>query len=143
VTRQSTGSSSRGGGPRRGWATVSAMTKTTQLLGAYGEELAAAHLVKAGMVVLDRNWRCSYGEIDIIARDGEVVVFCEVKTRRSTTFGTPAEAIVAAKAHRLRKLAGVWLSISTTRPREIRFDVVSVLPGHAGTPQIEHIKAAF
>jgi putative endonuclease len=119
------------------------MTKTTQLVGAHGEELAAAHLVEAGLVLLDRNWRCRYGEVDIIARDGEIVVFCEVKTRRGTEFGTPAEAIVAAKARRLRKLAGVWLSMSTLRPSEIRFDVVSVLRGRQGAPQIEHVKAAF
>lgn len=94
-------------------------------------------------MLLDRNWRCRYGEVDIIARDGEILVFCEVKTRRGTEFGTPAEAIVAAKARRLRKLAGVWLSMSTLRPSEIRFDVVSVLRGRQGAPQIEHVKAAF
>jgi putative endonuclease len=119
------------------------MTKTSQILGAHGEDLAAAYLTGTGMVLLDRNWRCPYGEIDIIARDGDIVVFCEVKTRRGTLFGPPAEAVVGAKARRLRKLAGLWLSNSTVRPREIRFDVVSVLPLQQGSAQIQHLKAAF
>ncbi|MBA2716596.1 MAG: YraN family protein, partial [Propionibacteriales bacterium] len=58
-------------------------------LGDYGERLAAAHLVEKGLVVLDRNWRCSAGEIDIVAADGNTVVVCEVKTRSSCRFGTP------------------------------------------------------
>src|SRR5690242_15929314 len=83
---------------------VSGMTKVRQALGAWGERLAAAHLVGAGMVVLDRNWRGAGGEIDIIARDGDAVVFCEVKTRRGTAYGTPAEAIGWAKVRKLRHL---------------------------------------
>ena len=74
-------------------------------LGAYGERVAAAHLVAAGMTVLDRNWRCPIGEIDIVARDGDVLVVCEVKTRRGDGFGHPLEAVTARKAARLRRLA--------------------------------------
>ena len=59
-------------------------------VGRYGEDVAARHLTEAGLVVLERNWRCREGEIDIVARDGDVLVVCEVKTRRSTTYGTPA-----------------------------------------------------
>ena len=75
------------------------------VLGASGEDLACAHLVRRGMVVLDRNWRCPHGEIDVVARDGDVLVVCEVKTRRSLTHGDPVEAVTAAKVARLRRLA--------------------------------------
>src|ERR1700691_3807011 len=73
-------------------------------VGRYGENVAALHLVEAGLEVLDRNWRCAAGEIDIVAREGDVVVICEVKTRSSTTFGAPQEAITPVKAARLRQL---------------------------------------
>jgi len=119
------------------------MTKATQAVGAYGERLAARHLHDVGMVVLDRNWRCAHGEIDIIARDGEVVVFCEVKTRRGDAFGEPLEAVVATKARRLRRLAARWLSTTGARPAEIRFDVVSVLPQRRGAARVEHLRGAF
>jgi putative endonuclease len=119
------------------------MTKVTQAVGAWGERLAAAHLVATGMVLLDRNWRGAAGEIDIIARDGDSVVFCEVKTRRGSTFGTPAEAVARAKVRRLRQLAAQWLAISGIRPREVRFDVVSVLARRGDEPVIDHIRGAF
>jgi putative endonuclease len=119
------------------------MTKGRQALGAYGERLAARHLTEAGMVVLDRNWRCRHGEIDIIARDGGAVVFCEVKTRRHDGFGTPADAVVGRKARRLRRLAAQWLATSGVRPDEVRFDVVSVLPQPEGTATVEHLRGAF
>jgi Holliday junction resolvase-like predicted endonuclease len=69
------------------------MTQAKDAVGAYGERVALAHLVEQGMVVLDRNWRCRTGEIDLILRDGSDLVFCEVKTRRGNRFGTPAEAV--------------------------------------------------
>jgi putative endonuclease len=71
------------------------------------------------------------------------VVFCEVKTRRSALFGSPAEAVSPAKVRRLRRLAGRWLAESAVRPREIRFDVVSVLPQPRGAAVVEHLRAAF
>jgi putative endonuclease len=119
------------------------MTKVTQAVGAWGERLAVAHLVEAGMVVLDRNWRGSSGEVDIIARDGDAVVFCEVKTRRGTSFGPPAAAIAPNKVHRLRQLAAQWLAVAGIRPSEVRFDVVSVLAPRGAAPQIEHLRNAF
>lgn len=119
------------------------MTNARQAVGEYGERLAARHLVEAGLVVLDRNWRTSAGEIDIIARDGDVLVFCEVKTRRGLAFGAPAEAVVAAKAARLRRLAAQWLSRAGVRPREVRFDVVEVLSPLRGVPQVTHVRGAF
>jgi len=119
------------------------MTRVRRAVGAYGERLAARHLAGLGLVVLARNWRCPDGEIDLILRDGDDVVFCEVKTRRSDRFGTPAEAVGAAKVRRLRRLAARWLAETAAHPREVRFDVVSVLPQTRGPARIEHIRAAF
>lgn len=119
------------------------MTNVNQAVGAYGERLAAAQLVEAGLVVLDRNWRGAAGEVDIIARDGDVLVLCEVKTRRGPGFGTPAEAVVPRKVARLRRLASEWLATSGVRPREVRFDVVEVLARPGRAPQVRHIVGAF
>lgn len=119
------------------------MTKSRKAVGGYGERLAVRHLTDAGMVPVTRNWRCSEGEIDIILWDGEDLVFCEVKTRRSGEYGTPAEAVVASKARRLRRLARRWLAGTGVHPREIRFDVVSVLPQPTGAARVEHIRGAF
>lgn len=124
-------------------STVTAMTKSRQALGAYGERLAVRHLVAAGLVPVARNWRCTEGEVDIIAWDGEDIVFCEVKTRRTGAYGTPAEAIGPAKARRLRRLAARWLAVSGSTPREVRFDVVSVLAAPRGPARVEHTRAAF
>jgi putative endonuclease len=112
-------------------------------VGAYGERVAARHLVEAGMVVLDRNWRCAHGELDIVARDGSALVFCEVKTRRGAEFGAPVEALVPTKVRRLRQLAGLWLAGSGLRPGEVRFDVLSVFPQDTGAARVEHLRGAF
>src|SRR5690349_21360716 len=126
-----------------GCATVAAMTTERRAVGAYGERLAERHLRDQGLVVLARNWRCAEGEVDLILRDGEDLVFCEVKTRRGDRFGTPAEAIGPAKVRRLRRLAARWLEQTTVRPREIRFDVVAVVLQARGTSAVEHVRAAF
>ncbi|MDQ3734482.1 MAG: YraN family protein [Actinomycetota bacterium] len=112
-------------------------------LGAHGEDLAAAHLVEAGLIVLDRNWRCSIGELDIVAREGNTLVFCEVKTRRSNAFGDPAEAVTWRKARTLRQLAGKWLSEHDEHAREVRFDVVAVLAGPDSPAAVRHLRAAL
>ena len=119
------------------------MTKERQAVGAYGERMAAQYLEAAGLVVLARNWRCGEGEVDLILLDGDDVVFCEVKTRRGGLFGTPAEAIGFSKVRRLRRVAARWLAQSPLHPREVRFDVVSVLPQPRGASVIEHVRAAF
>ena len=119
------------------------MTKVRKAVGEYGERVAERYLTAAGLVVLDRNWRCSDGELDLVLQDGPDLVFCEVKTRRSEIFGRPAEAIRAAKVHRLRKLAGRWLLATGARAREVRFDVVEVLMHQRDGVQVEHIRAAF
>ena len=119
------------------------MTRTTDAVGAYGERVAQQRLVEAGMVVLDRNWRCATGELDLVALDAGVIVFCEVKTRRGDAYGRPAEAIRPDKVRRLRRLATRWLAESEVRPRDLRFDVVEVLPQARGATLVEHIRAAF
>jgi putative endonuclease len=108
------------------------MTKARQAVGAYGERLASRYLEDEGLVILARNWRCADGEIDLVLADGPEVVFCEVKTRRTSAYGTPAEAVGPAKVQRLRRLAARWLAESRMRSREVRFDVVEVRPQRAG-----------
>ncbi|MFL6178363.1 MAG: YraN family protein [Actinomycetes bacterium] len=110
--------------------------------GKLGEDLAAAHLIGQGLIVLDRNWRCEMGELDIVARDGDALVICEVKTRSSRRFGDPLEAVTAPKAARLRRLAGRWVVEHDVRPREIRIDLVGVVLT-SGRPEIEHVRGAL
>jgi putative endonuclease len=117
-------------------------------VGRYGEDVAARHLAESGFVILHRNWRCSEGELDIVATDGDVLVFCEVKTRTSTAFGEPGEAVGFRKAARLRRLALRWLAHEREAGRcgtwsELRFDVVSVLTGGRGAAAVHHVRAAF
>jgi putative endonuclease len=119
------------------------MTNATRAVGAYGEQVAARHLTEAGLVILDRNWRCPLGELDIVARDGPVVVFCEVKTRRSGRFGEPVNAVVPGKARRLRRLAAEWLGAAGVRADEVRFDVVSVLAPRRGAAEVEHLRGVL
>jgi putative endonuclease len=119
------------------------MANTNQRVGKFGEGLAAEHLVDSGMRLVERNWRCPLGEIDIIARDGETIVFCEVKTRRGARYGTPAAAVGRVKQHRLRRLAAEWLRTTGIHAPHVRFDVVSVLPQRRGSPRVEHVKCAF
>lgn len=110
-----------------------------QVLGAYGEAIAARHLVDAGMVVLDRNWRCPAGEIDLVLRDGTTLVICEVKTRSSAAYGSPLEAVTAAKASRLRRLGAQWIAGHGVRPRDVRIDLVGVLHRPGGTVEVDHV----
>ncbi|MEO8330325.1 MAG: YraN family protein [Candidatus Nanopelagicales bacterium] len=111
-------------------------------LGRYGEDVATRHLQAQGFVVLDRNWRCDVGEIDIVAREGDTLVVCEVKTRSGTAFGSPLEAVTATKAARLRRLAACWLRAHDVHPRDIRIDVVGVIGGH-GAAEVEHVRGAI
>jgi putative endonuclease len=112
-------------------------------LGRYGEQLAEQHLLEAGFAVLDRNWRCPAGELDIVARDGRSVVFCEVKTRSSTTFGLPVEAVTERKAAKLRELALLWLRDHPGIGGDIRFDVLGVLRPRTGPAAVSHLRGAF
>ena len=113
-------------------------------VGAYGERLAARYLVESGMQILDRNWRCDQGEIDIVAMDDTALVIVEVKTRRSLAFGSPVEAVTAVKAARLRRLACCWLTENRSlvdSVTDIRIDVIGVLRPLSGPAQIEHLVA--
>ena len=112
-------------------------------LGRYGEDVAARHLVEQGIIVVERNWRCEIGEIDIVGRDGDVLVICEVKTRGGTGFGSPLEAVAKAKAVRLRRLAARWLADHGARPAHVRFDVVGVLASGTGAAQVEHVRGVL
>ena len=112
----------------------------TRAVGGYGERLAARHLEQQQFVVLDRNWRCQLGEIDLVLRDGDVLVVCEVKTRSSTAFGHPFEAVTEAKAERLRHLAVLWVEAHDVRPQGIRIDLVGVLLQPRGPALVEHVR---
>jgi putative endonuclease len=117
-------------------------------LGQYGQRIAESYLVESGLTVVDRNWRCPDGELDLIATEGPVLVFCEVKTRSSTAYGDPAEAVLGAKALRLRRLALRWLAHQQAYgdPRfwpELRFDVVSVLRAPRGAATVWHLRGVL
>jgi len=111
-----------------------------QAVGRYGERVAVAHLEADGMRVLDRNWRCGQGEIDVVAVDGDCLVVCEVKTRRSVAAGSPVEAVDPAKVARLRRLAAAWLAGQDRRFREVRLDVVAVHRPASGPALVEHLR---
>jgi putative endonuclease len=112
-------------------------------LGRHGERIAATYLADAGLRLLDRNWRCRDGELDIVARDGESLVFCEVKTRRGVGFGHPVEAVTAVKQRRIRTLAQRWLAAHEEHAPELRFDVVGVLVRPDRPALVTHLRAAF
>ena len=108
--------------------------------GRYGEESAARWLGRQGMVVLDRNWRCELGEIDLVLRDGDVLVVCEVKTRTSDAFGSPFEAVTPAKLARLRRLAARWVAERGVRVPEVRLDLVGVRLDRPADGRFEHVR---
>jgi putative endonuclease len=110
-------------------------------VGREGEQLAVDYLTERGYRVLDRNWRCRQGELDVVALDGRELVVVEVKARRSRAFGDPLEAVTDAKLTRLCVLAGAWRRAHPwVRPRGSRIDLVGViLPKHA-YPTIDHLR---
>ncbi|WP_408896129.1 YraN family protein [Nocardioides sp. R1-1] len=119
------------------------MTTTGQArraIGAYGEDVAARHLSGLGMSILERNWRCSEGEVDILLRDGGTLVVCEVKTRTSLDVGTPHEAITDAKLDRLRRLGERWALERGISPDGIRVDLVAVLRPRRGPAVVDHVR---
>jgi putative endonuclease len=110
------------------------------VLGKQGEQLAAEHLQRAGLRILDRNWRCAEGEIDIVAAERRALVVCEVKTRSGVRYGTPLEVITRQKRNRLRRLAVRWLVAHGVLFDEIRIDVVGVLRAESGDFTVEHVR---
>jgi putative endonuclease len=132
-------------GPLVGGATdccgMNSMTNAE--LGALGEHLAVEHLAGLGLQVLERNWRCRYGELDVVAADPDAraVVFVEVKTRTSDRFGGELNAVTPQKVRRLRRLAGLWLAAHDGHWSLVRIDVIGVRIGRQRQPEITHLKA--
>ncbi|MFE5619913.1 YraN family protein [Streptomyces sp. NPDC056470] len=124
-----------------GPGTSASGTNPRNALGRYGEQLAVRRLTEAGMSILARNWRCGRtGEIDIVARDGDTVVVCEVKTRRDGGFEHPMAAVTPAKADRLKRLAACWLDRNGGPPPDggVRIDLVGVVLPRRGAPVVTH-----
>lgn len=111
----------------------------SRIVGRLGEDAVARSLVAQGWTILDRNWRCRLGEIDIVAIDEDDLVIVEVKTRTSGVCGTPEEAVTRAKQARLRRLAAAWLEGQERRFDGVRIDVAAVRMGPEGA-RIEHLK---
>jgi len=109
-------------------------------LGRRGEQVAADHLEARGMRVVDRNWRCPHGELDLVLRDGDCTVFAEVKTRTGPGFGHPFEAITAQKLARLRRLALAWCEAHEQPTARIRIDAVAVHAPSNGPAVVEHLE---
>lgn len=110
-------------------------------LGRSGEVLAAEHLTAAGYTILDRNWRCAIGEIDIVARHGDTTVVVEVKTRSGVGFGHPLDAVTPRKLARLRRLAGAWSEAHPGHATALRIDVMGVVADRDSVT-IDHVQQA-
>jgi putative endonuclease len=117
-------------------------TLTRAELGAFGEDLAVAHLTSLGLDILARNWRCRYGEMDVVAADtaSRTVVFVEVKTRTGDGFGGVEQAVTPQKVRRLRRLAALWLAEQDAGWAGLRLDVIGVRIGRRRTPEISHVQ---
>ena len=120
-------------------------TRSKQQLGAQGEDLACVELERQGLQVLERNWRCRLGEIDIVAAErgakGLTLVFCEVKCRSGLGFGHPLEAITFAKMQTLRQLAALWMRQHRVRASSIRLDAIGVVLIPGNEPSVTHVRA--
>ena len=114
-------------------------------IGVRGEELACAELEQQGLQVIERNWRCRLGEIDIVAaeagQNGLTLVFCEVKCRSGLGFGHPLEAITYAKLRTLRQLAAQWMRENGVAARLIRVDAIGVVLVPGQEPSLTHVRA--
>jgi len=110
--------------------------------GAWGEEVALRYLLERGYELVERNYRTRYGELDLILRDGDSLVFVEVKLRRGTGFGGPLEAVTTRKQTTIRCLAEQYLSERDPVFDAVRFDVVGVLIA-SGKPRLQHVENAF
>jgi len=119
------------------------MTQDRKTLGQRGEDAAAAFLERTGMTVVERNWRCPAGEIDIVALDGTTIVLCEVKTRRTASKGTPEEAVTPAKRRRYAKLAAAYLQHAGGETTPVRFDVITLLVIAEDRALLRHYRGAF
>ncbi len=112
-------------------------------LGARGESIAAAFLKGQKYAIIERNYRCKAGEVDIVAREGKTLVFVEVKTRRNTSYGPPQLAVTPFKQRQISKAALTWLAKKKLHDTSARFDVIAIILREHEVPAIEHIKNAF
>ncbi len=119
------------------------MSRARQITGTLGEQAAATSLESLGYRILHRNYRVRGGELDIVCEQNGVLVFCEVKTRTSTQFGLPEEAITMAKRRRIRRLALEYLQREGRRARSLRFDVISVALAQGRVAELRHLVNAF
>jgi putative endonuclease len=121
-----------------------AATESKKQIGMRGEDLACAELERLGMQVLERNWRCRLGEIDIVAAEagpaGLTLVFCEVKCRSGLGFGHPLEAITYAKMRTLRQLATLWMREHRRKASSIRLDAIGVVLAPGQEPSVTHVR---
>ena len=111
--------------------------------GTKGEDLAAQYLEQQGLIVLSKNWRCREGELDLVATDRSSLIICEVKTRTSTNYGHPAEAVTHEKANRIRRLSRRWRTAHKVRWCPERFDIIAITWPPNEPPKLQHFKAAF
>jgi putative endonuclease len=120
-------------------------TESKQQLGVRGEDLACAELQRQGLQVLERNWRCRLGEIDIVAAEagasGLTLVFCEVKCRSGLGFGHPLEAITFSKMRTLRQLAALWMREHQVSASTLRLDAIGVVLAPGQEPSLTHVRA--
>jgi len=112
-------------------------------IGRRGEAAAAAYLQRIGMTVVDRNWRCKSGEIDIVALDGATLVLVEVKTRTTVAKGTPEDSVTPAKQRKLLRLAQAYVIAAGVEPQEIRFDVIAIQAIAQDRALLRHHRGAF
>lgn len=119
------------------------MTESRRDVGIKGEEIALSFLYSLGYFLLEKNFRCRFGEIDLIMKDEDVIVFVEVKTRRNLLFGLPQESVHPAKQAKIRRLAQYYLASKRMKDSPLRFDVMAVVFSRKGKPIVEHLKGVF
>lgn len=117
--------------------------KENASFGSRGEELAATFLLKSGLNIIEQNFRCKGGEVDIVAKDGDTLVFVEVKTRKTLNYGVPQLAVTPFKQRQISKAALTWLARNRKMNHSARFDVIAILMEGDSRFSIEHIKNAF
>ncbi len=118
-------------------------SKTTRQIGDLGEDLACDYLVKQGWKILDRNYFSGHSEVDIIAKDGSIIVFIEVKMRSSTRFGQPEEYVTESKVAHVFKAAETWMQEQHLLDAPMRFDIIGILNKKGTPPKFTHLKDAF
>ena len=111
-------------------------------VGQYGEQLAARYLTEAGYIILDRNWRCRSGEIDLVAQQGRMTVICEVRTRRGHRAGSGLESVTRRKLRRLQRLASQWQIENRNGGNSLRIDVLGIQIHADNTSTIHHVRGA-